>query len=433
MARTFGRILIAATAIALSTGSIVGQRAPKAKPAAKSAATVAPYQCVQRFEAKDWSILLAGMKTVNAAAVQKLYDDEEYRTGQINNLKQIFSFSCQAVKDGMLNDPAAGGEVANIRSEITASEFEKIANKGTKVAPLSTVSKERVAAFYKVLGNEAKFQTFLNIKVEMLSRQSTGTKPTVSDEEKAAAREAFAKISLLAADSRLKAAAIDPGFAARVGMTVKLQQAQFLSRLFVESKIDQINVTDDEVAGYITKHPELQPVDVKAKADSLLKRARAGEDFAKLADENSDDPGNNAPGGGKNGGLYADVAEGKMIPAFEATALALEPGAVSPVLTETDYGYHIIKLEKKSGRAGGTGFAKLTYDVRHILISNAVKDPANPGGRDVPVKEYVRGLIEDQKNAALSEKTLANNPVVLADIPPDVPAKPATGPKKPRH
>ena len=85
----------------------------------------------------------------------------------------------------------------------------------------------------------------------------------------------------------------------------------------------------------------------KAKAEEILKRAQDGEDFAKLADEFSEDPGNKTPDGKKKGGLYENVTKGKMVPEFEAAALALEPGQIAPNLVETQFGYHIIKLDRK--------------------------------------------------------------------------------------
>jgi peptidyl-prolyl cis-trans isomerase C len=71
--------------------------------------------------------------------------------------------------------------------------------------------------------------------------------------------------------------------------------------------------------------------------EGLLKRARAGEDFAKLAKENSEDPGSK-----DKGGEYT-FPRGQMVPEFEAAAFTLKTNEVSDIVT-TQYGYHIIKL-----------------------------------------------------------------------------------------
>jgi len=80
--------------------------------------------------------------------------------------------------------------------------------------------------------------------------------------------------------------------------------------------------------------------DAKRKTmEGLLKRAREGEDFAKLAKEFSEDPGSK-----DNGGEYT-FPRGQMVPEFESTAFSLKTNEVSDIVT-TRYGYHIIKLSE---------------------------------------------------------------------------------------
>ena len=76
----------------------------------------------------------------------------------------------------------------------------------------------------------------------------------------------------------------------------------------------------------------------RKKAAELLQRARAGEDFAKLAKEYSDDPASAAKGGDL--GFFG---KGVMVPAFEEAVYGLEKGQLSD-LVESPFGYHIIKL-----------------------------------------------------------------------------------------
>jgi peptidyl-prolyl cis-trans isomerase C len=78
----------------------------------------------------------------------------------------------------------------------------------------------------------------------------------------------------------------------------------------------------------------------RAKIDGLLKRVRAGEDFARLAKENSQD------GSAAQGGDLNFFGRGQMVPPFEQAAFALKPGEVSDVVT-TQFGYHIIKVTER--------------------------------------------------------------------------------------
>ena len=75
--------------------------------------------------------------------------------------------------------------------------------------------------------------------------------------------------------------------------------------------------------------PEEQKAEAKKKAEEILAKAKAGEDFAELAKTYTDDPGSK-----------------EMVKEFEDTAFALKPGEISG-LVETTFGYHIIKLEEE--------------------------------------------------------------------------------------
>jgi len=97
----------------------------------------------------------------------------------------------------------------------------------------------------------------------------------------------------------------------------------------------------------------------RKKAEDLLKRARAGEDFAKLAKENSDDPGSK-----DKGGEY-QFARGQMVPEFEAAAFSLKTNEVSDIVT-TQYGYHIIKLSEKIP-AKKVELAKVSPEIKDYL------------------------------------------------------------------
>ena len=77
----------------------------------------------------------------------------------------------------------------------------------------------------------------------------------------------------------------------------------------------------------------------KAAAADALRRARAGEDFAKLARELSQDPGS-APDGGDLG----FVSKGEMVPQFEDALFKLKKGEISPEPVQTPFGFHVIKV-----------------------------------------------------------------------------------------
>ena len=77
----------------------------------------------------------------------------------------------------------------------------------------------------------------------------------------------------------------------------------------------------------------------RAKVADVIRRAKAGEDFAKLAGEISEDPGSKSKGGD-----LGWVSKGEMVPAFETAAFALGRGQISPEPVRSPFGYHAIKV-----------------------------------------------------------------------------------------
>jgi len=101
----------------------------------------------------------------------------------------------------------------------------------------------------------------------------------------------------------------------------------------------------------------------KAKVEDVLKRARAGEDFAKLAREVSEDTAN-----ASQGGDLGFVGPGELVPQFEKAAFALKKGELSSGPIRTAFGYHAIKvLEIKEG--GRAPFKEASGKIKDKLAS----------------------------------------------------------------
>ena len=139
----------------------------------------------------------------------------------------------------------------------------------------------------------------------------------------------------------------------------------FLAFQYLQKEvISKIKVTEKEAKAYYDKNPDLfkSPEQIKArhiliqvpkessdeekkklkeKAEEVLKKVKAGEDFTKLAAEFSDDSGTKSKGGD-----LGSFSKGSMVPAFEQAAFALKAGEVSD-LVETEFGFHVIKVDEK--------------------------------------------------------------------------------------
>ncbi|WP_246285141.1 peptidylprolyl isomerase [Hymenobacter lapidiphilus] len=91
----------------------------------------------------------------------------------------------------------------------------------------------------------------------------------------------------------------------------------------------------------------------QAKLNELRARIVGGEDFATLAKQYSQDPGSAV-----EGGYLGFFKRRELVPEYEAAALRLEPGGISPVV-ESQFGFHVIQLIERKGDS---------YSTRHILL-----------------------------------------------------------------
>ncbi len=138
----------------------------------------------------------------------------------------------------------------------------------------------------------------------------------------------------------------------------------------------------------VTWKPMGKPDDrayIREQMVPILERARAGEDFAALAREFSDDYATKQVGG--DTGLFH---RGQMSPAFEAAAFALEPGEISDVV-ETSFGVHIIRLEERRAE--------------ELLTLDDIRDQLREHVIDEQVEQAVRTEI-DRLAAAADIKVL---------------------------
>lgn len=113
-----------------------------------------------------------------------------------------------------------------------------------------------------------------------------------------------------------------------------------------------------------------EKADIQAMAESVLKEAENGADFAELAGQYSEDPGSK-----NTGGLYQDFTRGKMVQPFEDASFNTKPGTIVDHLVETSYGFHIIKVEDhKSGKA----LAEVKEEIRSQLLEQKKQDAFPP-------------------------------------------------------
>ena len=111
--------------------------------------------------------------------------------------------------------------------------------------------------------------------------------------------------------------------------------------------------------------PEAESDQALKSAEEVLDQLRAGADFAEMAKEHSQDPGN-----ADNGGDLGWVSRGMMDPAFEEASFALqEPGDLSPAPVKSDFGYHLIRLDDRE-----SGSIKPLAEVREVIRQDLIAE-----------------------------------------------------------
>ncbi len=166
--------------------------------------------------------------------------------------------------------------------------------------------------------------------------------------------------------------------------------------LIQQLKAKNPNITPEE----LNKKVEEQTEQAKIKAESVLAQVKQNpDDFAKIAEKNSDDK-TSAERGGELGFFTKEA----MVPEFSKAAFSMKPNTVSETLVKSPYGYHIIKVTDRM-EAGTTPFVKVKDEIKFYLETQ----------KQIEVlKKLTDGLMKNAKVEYLNE---SYNPKRAIKIP----------------
>jgi peptidyl-prolyl cis-trans isomerase D len=139
--------------------------------------------------------------------------------------------------------------------------------------------------------------------------------------------------------------------------------------------------------------PALAEALAKTQAMEALERVRAGEDFAAVAAELSDDPGSKT-----RGGDLGFFPRGRMVKPFEDAAFALEPGELSEPV-KTVHGWHVIRSEERRE-------AKLVsyQEARPSLARELIREEAGDGAARELVEKLLTSIGEGKSLVAAARE-----------------------------
>lgn len=187
------------------------------------------------------------------------------------------------------------------------------------------------------------------------------------DQWRAILLDVVVDMELLAQAARQDGIDQDPDFQKQL----EFLELQALRNAYIAQKIDGA-ITDDALnAAYEAEFKDYEgPEEVnarhilvsdKADAVALIKELDGGADFVELAKEKSTGPS------GPNGGDLGYFGKGQMVKPFEEVVFTLEPGEYTKEPVETQFGWHVIKLEDKR-RQEKPAFEAVAGDLRQRLI-----------------------------------------------------------------
>jgi parvulin-like peptidyl-prolyl isomerase len=324
----------------------------------------------------------------------KLASDEAARKDFAQDVRRLLAVAEEARAHGYDKKPEVRRQVEFQHAQVLAQVyFEQLGDKGPDIPD------KEVEDYFKEPGNQARFDQIIN---DAKAQDPQFAKQEIPKEQLDMLRQRLGRIYI--AERKAKEQGLDKK--PQVRLQTILQEARVLAQQYAQDSLkEKMKATDAEIDAYLASHPELD-TDKKqrAQAEDVLRRLRAGEDFATLAKQYSTD------GSKDKGGDLGWFGHGDMVPEFEKAAYALKPGEISDIV-QSKFGFHIIKVEERKTETKD-GKTEEKVHARHILFG----DPnTNPFAPPQSAREKARAAVEQDKAKKVLDDIVAHSHVKVPD------------------
>ena len=153
----------------------------------------------------------------------------------------------------------------------------------------------------------------------------------------------------------------------------------------------------------------------RKKATTALARLTHGEDFAKVADEVTEDPGSKGKGGAYPGAMVENFVE-----PYRVAYAALAPGQFTKQLVESNFGFHIIKKDAVDDAALATAYRRAMAEKAALAFATELASRLRPAHSEASATRLLSELVASQlgSEAAADDSRPDVRLVALAKVPP---------------
>ncbi|HEX6185470.1 MAG TPA: peptidylprolyl isomerase [Pyrinomonadaceae bacterium] len=371
------------------------------------------YAALTTLTTEDMALIAESFSPAERA---RLASSPEERKKIADQLRELLALAHEAREKGVADRPEVKRQLDVMKMLVVAQMYMKKQRDANAKPEDYRPKQEEIDAFLKDPKNVQQADQYLEDVKK--SGMVTGEQP-ITDEIKEQFRQQWAPMAILAQKGR--AAGVESERATQ--LQTQFQQALVLSRVYSAELAKKFEPTDQEIDEYFKT--------TRAKAEDVLKRARAGEDFGALAKEFSEEPGAKESGGDLP--WFGRAVEGeqrspdkfRVVKPFEDASFALKDNEISDIV-ETPFGFHIIqRLGTRTQPGEGGAQPEEQVHVRHILFKSSAPASANPFAPPKSPRDTAKeAIIEEKTKKEVAEITKRAKITVPEDFPVKAPETP---------